>query len=798
MTDNTVLVEFCAPGIVRLTLNRPKALNALNAQLLDEFVQALRENTNARIIILGGAGDRAFCAGEDLKQSLAPKTGTPAELRDAFWKLQDITRLTSSSSAIVIAAVQGFAIGGGAEIALAADFVIGGPNAKFRFPEASIGHAVTGGISLRLPQLVGLPKSKELLLTGKYVGAEEALQIGLLNEVVDDPKQRALELAYELANLPAVSSSACKMSLERAVFPNMESCLHDEVNVANYCFAQSDAEQAFANFASRKDTRTTTLTTKEGPEMHHHQQAVGRDTTDESYVSVKDINSAWGRAVSRFPTRTFLRFSGKDISFKDFDSLVTKFAGGLKHLGIKDGDRILVIMQNSAEMVCSWLATNRLGAVWVPVNTQLKSVTLAHVVQAAQPRLTLVDRDFLADLQAVNVLDSASIWVNDCKSPNDLSIISTLGPPQAECVQASSSTTAAFLYTSGTTGKSKPCILSHGYFIQQASTLIAGCGLIEDDVLYCPFPLFHADATALTVIPAILLGATAALSTRFSANRFWDEIRSTNATVYDFMGATLALTYKQPHSTRDREHRVRLAWGFPIPSFAPEYESRFGHPLITLYGSVEASLPIFQDYSRGGQLPLGSCGRVRPGYQLRIANEMDEEVPADTPGQMLLRSDSPTAFFDGYFNDPTSTITAFRNLWLHTGDIGKVDEDGNVFFLGRLKDLIRRRGENVNAAEVEEEFLQHEDVVIAVACGIPSDLGNGAEEDVKVVVELRDGSVVSERDLWGWAVTHMARFQVPSVVQIVDKIQKTPTGKLEKHSLAVEGGQRFDIRSVST
>lgn len=231
----------------------------------------------------------------------------------------------------------------------------------------------------------------------------------------------------------------------------------------------------------------------------------------------------------------------------------------------------------------------------------------------------------------------------------------------------------------------------------------------------------------------------------------------------------------------------------PIPSWAPEYEERFGHRLITLYGSVEASLPIFQQ----GNLPLGSCGVVRNGHQLRIADDEDQALPPGTPGHLLLRSDQPNAFFQGYFNDPQNTAAAFQNLWLHTGDLAKVDESGNVFLLGRIKDIIRRRGDNVNAAEVEDEFLQHPDVLMSAAYGIPSKLGAGTEQDIKIAVQLQERAktTIDERALWKWATEHMARFQVPSVIEIVSEIHRTATGKIEKHGLPIGGGVRFDRRS---
>ncbi|EED20973.1 coenzyme A synthetase, putative [Talaromyces stipitatus ATCC 10500] len=791
MDANPVLVSHPAVGIVRLTLNRPKALNAISVDLLDGLTASLREHGSARVIILEGAGDRSFCAGEDLKQTLAPKTGSAEELREAFQKLQDITRLTSSASAIVVAAVQGYAIGGGAEIALAADFVIGGPNAQFKFPEATIGHAVTGGISLRLVPMVGLLKAKQLLMLGNFTGAEEALSIGLLTEIAEDPKQRALELALELATRPGIAATNSKTSLERAVFPNMENVLHDEVNVASYCFAQSAAADAFSNFASRK----VTLTKTNGAHEAIKSGGFSRNATEEIVAklrAVKDINTAFKNALDTMPDRTFLRFGGHDLSFKEFDVSVSALAGGLRERGVGPGDRVLVMMRNSVEMVHTWIATNRLGATWVPVNVELKSVTLQHVVQAADPKLAIVDAEFFQDIQLTNVLKQEDIYVQGGTDPHSLTDLYDFDKAISEAVEVAPSTTSAFLYTSGTTGRSKPCVLSHSYFIHQASLLIESFGIHGEDVLYCPFPLFHADATALTVIPAILLGAVAALSTRFSASRFWDEIRATRATVYDFMGATLALTYKQPASPKDLDHSVRLAWGVPIPSFAEDYERRFGHPLYTLYGSVEASLPITQ---RGARVP-GSCGTINKGFQIRIADENDEPVLNGTAGQLLLRSDYPGAFFDGYFNNHAANEAAFKNLWLHSGDLASIDDDGNVYFVGRLKDVIRRRGENINAADLEEEFLRHPAVKTAAAFAIPSTLGSGTEDDVKVAIQLCEGAEVDETALWAWSTENMARFQVPSVIEIVQEIKKTPTGKLDKSTLSPEGGQRFDIRSI--
>ena len=781
--SKSVIIDYPAEGLVRIILNRPQVLNALNADLLDTLVRELRAHAHARVILLEGAGDKSFCAGQDLKETLTPEPGSATQLRQAFNKLQDITRLTSSSEAVVVAAVHGFAVGGGGEIALAADIVIGGPETKFRFPEVAIGHAATGGITLRLPHLIGLLRAKELLLTGRWVDADEALKIGLLTELNADSKQRALEIATQLATFPATSLSTSKRTLERAAFFNMDSALADEVIGASHCFSQSDADNAFSSFASRK--------TAPGENTNKF-SAAGKDEP-----LSRDINSAWRKSVQRFPDRVFLRLAEQDITFRDCDSMIDRVAGGFQNAGIRPKDRILVRMRNSAEMVVSWLASNRLGAVWVPVNTELKSVTLQHVIQAAEAKLAIVDAELWPEMERLWAGGQGTLYIKGgydaAPHPKFSDLLSSETSVSESSEHVKPSSTAAFLYTSGTTGKSKPCMLSHEYFLIQAHGLIEGCGLQGDDVLYCPFPLFHLDATALTVIPAILLGATAALSVRFSVSRFWKEIRSSGATVYDFMGATLALTYRQSPQTSDQDHRVRLAWGVPLPHFAGDYERRFGHRLVTLYGSVESGLPIFQ--STAHPLPVGSCGRARSGYEVRIADDEGNELPTNTTGSLLLRSRNPNAFLKGYFGHPESTIAATAGLWLHTGDLARVDGEGHVYFMGRTKDVVRRRGENINAAEVEEEFLEHPDIITVAAYGVPSQFGSGTEQDLKVAIELRPGSVLRELDVWNWSVSRMARFQVPSVIEFVARIDKTPTGKIDKGAFKSEGGERFDIRT---
>jgi enoyl-CoA hydratase/carnithine racemase len=252
--SESVLVDHDGDVAV-LTLNRPEVLNALNVDLLRALVDALRvETLSAGAVVVQGAG-RAFCAGEDLTETLAPRTGSADELRVAFDQLQDITRLMAGAPCPVVSAVQGYAVGGGAEIALAADFVIAGPLAKMKFPETVIGHAPTGGITGRLPLMVGVLRAKDLLLTGRWVEPAEGHTIGLYTELADDPRGRALELARELAAHPRRSQSSVKRAIELAAHANQEMYLRMEVDMASYCFESAETEQSFADFRARERRR---------------------------------------------------------------------------------------------------------------------------------------------------------------------------------------------------------------------------------------------------------------------------------------------------------------------------------------------------------------------------------------------------------------------------------------------------------------------------------------------------------------------------------------------------------------
>jgi crotonobetaine/carnitine-CoA ligase len=448
-------------------------------------------------------------------------------------------------------------------------------------------------------------------------------------------------------------------------------------------------------------------------------------------------------------------------------------------------------MGSSIDQVLVWFALNRLGAINVPINTALEGAFLEGCLRMIRPSALVFDADRASTLgdvlqpagcssihQYVHSTESmgASGLPPLSRSLNDLLARDEVADIDAEMDRLS---TATMLFTSGSTGVPKACALSHHYLLRQAQIHVKYLGLTEDDVLYTPFPLFHIDGATLTVGAALVAGATAALSERFSASRFWDEIRIHGATVFNFMGATANILWKLPPQPTDRAHRVRLAWGVPMPACEPEWETRFGFPLVELYGLTDAGLPAYQPLNERRR--PGSCGRVIDEYTVRIGDETGESVEVGEIGEILIRSEETGLVMNEYFAMPRATSNALRGGWFHTGDLGRLDEDGYLYFVSRGKEVIRRRGENIAATDVENGINSHPDVKESAAVATPSEL---SEDDIRAFIVLQPNASATEAELADHCRRALPAHMVPRYIELVSHLPKTPTEKIERVKLA--------------
>jgi crotonobetaine/carnitine-CoA ligase len=425
------------------------------------------------------------------------------------------------------------------------------------------------------------------------------------------------------------------------------------------------------------------------------------------------------------------------------------------------------MLPNCPEFALLWLALLRIGALAAPVNTAFRGPGLARLLELSGCSLLVIDEDFLPALESIR---SGLRRLERVMTRGDLHGLR--GAPADPRIAVGVEDKAQLFFTSGTTGRSKACLFDHRYAVRQAEIFVELWRIGPEDVLYNPFPLFHIDASVLTLAPAIVSGCTAALGERFSAGGFWDEVRELEATVFDYMGATLTMLWKQPERPDDANNPVRLAWGVPLPDFADGFEERFGLRLVEGYGMTDCGVPVYQPLHERRR--PGSCGKAVPPYQVAIAEDAEILVRCDESGLMTL----------GYQGMPEATAEAFRDGWFHTGDLGRLDADGWLYFLGRKKDAIRRRGENISAFEIEEVIEAHPAVLQAAAFGVPSEL---MEEEVKVCVVLKPGGRLAPAELLDWCRDRMARHMLPRYLEFLDSLPLTPTAKVEKYRLREAG-----------
>jgi crotonobetaine/carnitine-CoA ligase len=457
-------------------------------------------------------------------------------------------------------------------------------------------------------------------------------------------------------------------------------------------------------------------------------------------------------------------------------------------------------MPNSVAFLQAWFGINRLGAVLVPINTAYKGAFLEHVINNAAACIMLIDRDYVPFLQAIEaqVTRLETVIVVDTSGPETvlphfirlrpLPFSTLLQYPAAPVhVQVSYRDIGAIMYTSGTTGPSKGVLMPHAHLYLFGHAKVNAIRLTADDVYYCCMPLFHANALFMQVYSSLIVGCKLVLARSFSASRWLDDIRRSRATVTNTLGVMTEFIFRQPVRTEDRDHRLRVIVAVPIaPEWGADFQTRFGTKLLEAYGMTEVNIPTYMPYQ--DDLRANSCGKVLDEwFEMRIVDpDTDEVLPPNTIGEIVVRPKHPWCFMVGYNAMPDKTVEAWRNFWFHTGDAGTYDDEGYFYFVDRIKDCIRRRGENISSYEVEQVLNEHEAVVESAAVAVKSEIAGG-EDEVKACIVLRPGMQVEPVALLDYCQERMPYFAVPRYIEYVAALPKTPTEKIQKHKLREAG-----------
>jgi len=485
------------------------------------------------------------------------------------------------------------------------------------------------------------------------------------------------------------------------------------------------------------------------------------------------------RQAARYGDKELLRSDAGTRSYAELRERAASLAGALAADGVGRGDAVALLSENRLEVVELWLGCAWLGAVLAPLNTALRGPALGHALRLSGARLLVLEQSLQERLEHAGRVPIERIWtLGDGGADGAASYFSAGVPVEAAAVGVGDP--AALLLTSGTTGPSKAVVCPHGQWFWWGAVVGELLDLDEDDILYTNLPLFHTNALG-AFCQALLAGATLVLGPRFSGSRFWQRVVEADATVTYLLGTMVHLLTKAEPGPHDRAHRLRIALAPGTKAEVwEEFHRRFGVALVDAWGSTEANAAIA---TAGSDSHPGTMGRVVDGFEARVVDEYDGEVPDGVAGELVLRSQLPFAFASGYHGMPDATVTAWRNLWLHTGD-RVIRRDGVYTFVDRMNDTIRRRGENISAWEVEQTLLAHPDVLSAAVVGVPAELG---EHEVIAFVVPRPGAHPSPEKLVAFCGPRLADFAVPRYVELLDELPSTASGRVEKYRLRERG-----------
>ncbi|TAK87189.1 MAG: ATP-dependent acyl-CoA ligase [Betaproteobacteria bacterium] len=492
------------------------------------------------------------------------------------------------------------------------------------------------------------------------------------------------------------------------------------------------------------------------------------------------------RAAEAQPDWPFILHGDEVFSYADVDRLSTQLAHGLRKRGVSRGARVATILDNSPRYILTLFAVAKLGALNVPINTAARAELLRYYLQDADCTHVVVQDSYLPVLReawpgiALPMVLVSLEQASDHNLPTWDDVLA-----DGEALRGSSLDVALnawdpwlILYTSGTTGPSKGSICPNAHSLSIGRTQAMRMALERSDRLYTCLPLFHGNALNYSTLTALWARATVALEARFSARRFWSDIHRYRATQFNAMMVVASILEKLPVTPEEQDNPVRIAALVPPPANRRQLEERWGLQIISQYALSEACPVAVLAAGEAYDKPRTS-GRVSDNVELRIVDENDVEVPRGTPGEIVLRTRQPWTMFSGYCGKTEATLAAFRNLWFHTGDRAYLDADGYLFFVDRVKDAIRRRGENISAFEIETILKGHEAILEAAAVPVPSELG---EDEVAVFI-VKATPELTERAVIEYAVRKMAYFMVPRYVRFVDELPKTPSQKISKPAL---------------
>jgi carnitine-CoA ligase len=517
------------------------------------------------------------------------------------------------------------------------------------------------------------------------------------------------------------------------------------------------------------------------------------DILDRDDLTDGTVGGLLAARAAAYPDKPAIVFEGSELTYRQLDAAVSTVARGLAASGAEPGDSVGILLPNRIELLLAWFGAARAGMVEVPVNTAYKGPFLDHALRSTDVRVLITGPGLLELVAALpeppDTLETVVLLGNAAPSaaPAGVKLLAwddllASGDSTAPLPDVTPDTPGAIMLTSGTTGRSKGVVQPHLMQVVAGRESAVQMGTTADDRLYTCLPLFHGAGQMHVTLHSIYAGATLVIGRRFSASRFWDEIRAHQVTQFNALGSLLPMLLAQPRSAADRDHQVNRVFAAPAPAqVLHPFEERFGVHIVEGYGLTETKNFIYNPLDAR---KVGSIGLPTESSIAEVHGESGEPLGPYQTGEIVYRPRLPHIMFTGYHRNPEATLETMRDLWWHTGDLGYTDEDGYFYFVDRKKDALRRRGENISSHEVESVVLAYPGIVVAAAVAAPSELG---EDEILAVVQPAEGQTIDFADLFSHCDRSMPHFMVPRYYRAVDKIPVTPTGKIRKSDLRTSG-----------
>ena len=516
-------------------------------------------------------------------------------------------------------------------------------------------------------------------------------------------------------------------------------------------------------------------------------------------MTIPPVSSVYGRlalSAQLWPDRPLLNvlpstsevygIPSGELLYADVLDEVDRLADQYVNAGYGVGMRVAVLLENRPAYFLHWIALNKIGASIVPVNPDLRSAELEYLIGHSEPALVIALPARAKELELAAKTAGVELSV---AHPDDTPPTPRPNAKVATITENDEDRETAVLYTSGTTGQPKGCILSNIYFLLAGSwyTQQGGIATLSEDGerMITPLPVFHMNAMACSFMAMLQIGGCLTVLDRFHPSSWWQDVRDSQATCLHYLGVMPSILMGADPSSQDRNHNIRFGFGAGIdPKLQARFEERFGFPIVEAWAMTETGSGAVIAANTTDRLVGQAClGRPEHDVETCLVDEDGEVVPAGVPGELLVRrsGDNPRfGFFSAYYKNPEATDEAWENGWFHTGDIVRQDADGNMFFVDRKKNVIRRSGENIAALEVESILMRHPEIEAAGVAAVPDEIRG---DEVFACLKVAEPSSTLAQDITRWCLDQMAYYKAPGYVAFVDELPLTATQKIQRAEL---------------